>query len=376
MPRYHVNPETGEPGLCRAKKACPFGNLEVDHYNTRTEARKEYERRMEDPVQRTIETYNEKVEHYIEGSPKDVSPTMGAWMTESLESLPEGARVVELGSAFGRDAEYLSAQGFDVVVTDAAEGFFPALEEKGFSPRRLDAVKDDVFPYSDAYLANAVLLHFSKPEATRVMEKVAKSLPETGVFAFSLKKGEGEEWSSEKVGSPRFFSYWKPEEVEVAALRAGFSRVTVQEDRVGPVTWLMVTARKEPAPEPLPYQVGHQPNPDGALASDVEVMFPDFYDHPEWYSDRGSHDRETIRVLNRVRGNPDAEVTIYRSLEKEEWGIVEGNWVTLSRTYAENHGVQHDGSEWPVVEKKVRARDIRTPGDSIHEWGYYPSSES
>lgn len=41
--RYHVHPETGEVGPCRAVKACPFGDLTTDHYSTPEDARASYE---------------------------------------------------------------------------------------------------------------------------------------------------------------------------------------------------------------------------------------------------------------------------------------------------------------------------------------------
>lgn len=41
MTSYHIN-DRGEPGPCRAKKACPFGGSE-DHYTTLEEARTAYE---------------------------------------------------------------------------------------------------------------------------------------------------------------------------------------------------------------------------------------------------------------------------------------------------------------------------------------------
>lgn len=41
--RYHINPVTGEPGKCRAKLTCPFGDLEAEHYPTLTAAREAFE---------------------------------------------------------------------------------------------------------------------------------------------------------------------------------------------------------------------------------------------------------------------------------------------------------------------------------------------
>lgn len=43
--RYHVNSK-GEAGVCRAKKTCPFGDLESDHYSSPEEARQAYEQEM------------------------------------------------------------------------------------------------------------------------------------------------------------------------------------------------------------------------------------------------------------------------------------------------------------------------------------------
>lgn len=45
MARYHVN-ERGEAGMCRARKACPFGDLTSDHYSSLGEARAAYEASM------------------------------------------------------------------------------------------------------------------------------------------------------------------------------------------------------------------------------------------------------------------------------------------------------------------------------------------
>lgn len=44
MPRYHINPSTGDSGLCHATVKCPFGDLESDHYPDRASAQKAYEK--------------------------------------------------------------------------------------------------------------------------------------------------------------------------------------------------------------------------------------------------------------------------------------------------------------------------------------------
>lgn len=53
MTKYHINPDTGKVAACRAKTRCPYGDLEVDHYDSRTDATKAYETAM---AEKTFET--------------------------------------------------------------------------------------------------------------------------------------------------------------------------------------------------------------------------------------------------------------------------------------------------------------------------------
>lgn len=54
--RFHINLETGEPGRCKALFNCPFGDFELDHFDSVGDARKAYETIMES------ETFAAKVE--------------------------------------------------------------------------------------------------------------------------------------------------------------------------------------------------------------------------------------------------------------------------------------------------------------------------
>jgi hypothetical protein len=46
MSKYHVNPKTGNPGLCTAKNQCPFGDSS-EHFDSKAEARQSYSNSME-----------------------------------------------------------------------------------------------------------------------------------------------------------------------------------------------------------------------------------------------------------------------------------------------------------------------------------------
>ena len=43
MAKYHINPHSGNPGVCRAQRNCPFGDLATEHYSTEFAAREAYE---------------------------------------------------------------------------------------------------------------------------------------------------------------------------------------------------------------------------------------------------------------------------------------------------------------------------------------------
>lgn len=46
MSKFHINPETGNPGSCTAVFKCPFGDMDADHYPTPEIARVAYEIKM------------------------------------------------------------------------------------------------------------------------------------------------------------------------------------------------------------------------------------------------------------------------------------------------------------------------------------------
>lgn len=89
-------------------------------------------------------------------------------------------------------------------------------------------------------------------------------------------------------------------------------------------------------------------------------------------------DKATARLIKSLRGKPDAEVTIYRAVPADltDNTINPGDWVTINRDYAVDHGEGALEGKYRILEKTVKARDLYTNGDSIHEFGYAPSSDT
>ena len=53
-----------------------------------------------------------------------------------------------------------------------------------------------------------------------------------------------------------------------------------------------------------------------------------------------------------------------------------GDWVTLTKEYAKDHGESALKGEYKILSKKVKAKEVWTNADSIHEFGYQPQASA
>jgi hypothetical protein len=112
----------------------------------------------------------------------------------------------------------------------------------------------------------------------------------------------------------------------------------------------------------------------GSPATDVEEMMPGFYEKPNLYgSGYAQADKESRSAIMAIRGKPNAPVTIYRAVPEGVDKINPGDWVTLSPTYAKEHGRSNVSSGFDVLSKVIPAKDLWFDGDSINEFGYDPT---
>ena len=82
---------------------------------------------------------------------------------------------------------------------------------------------------------------------------------------------------------------------------------------------------------------------------------------PEDYSPKTFYD-DVNREIAKLQANPSQSIS----------AINRGDWVTINRKYAAQHGESARRGDYTIISKRVPARDIFTNGDSIHEWGYDP----
>ena len=188
---------------------------------------------------RTLNTYSQNVDKYIDGTVRITSGFQKDWIDDVFRGVPRDAAILEIGSAFGRDALYLESKGYVVEMTDASVGFVEYLQSNGHSAQLLDIVRSRPVEKYDVVLACAVFLHFTDTDFQQAVKNVRDCLLDGGKFAFSVKLGDGDGWSNEKMGAPRYFNYYQPDGLENALADAGMQTTDLQ---VYDDKWVYATA--------------------------------------------------------------------------------------------------------------------------------------
>lgn len=80
-------------------------------------------------------------------------------------------------------------------------------------------------------------------------------------------------------------------------------------------------------------------------------------------------DSQWFAAAYKAKGKPEAEVTVYRAVPKGVKNINNGDWVTTSKNYAENHGESALNGEYEIISKKVKAKTLSSEGYP-YEFGY------
>ena len=85
--------------------------------------------------------------------------------------------------------------------------------------------------------------------------------------------------------------------------------------------------------------------------------------------DNHSYDEQQKLILTDLNKQIDG----LQNQTKKQFGINSGDWVTISRDYAKEHGESNLGGtgRYKIISKTVPAKTLYTDGNDIFEWGYY-----
>ena len=180
------------------------------------------------------------------------------------------------------------------------------------------------------------------------------------------------------------------------------------------------------------YRIDHRaPDSEGdtPLYNLEDVYGDDIYgpNALRYFGTNSPYDSETIKIMQNVRNKPEQKVTIYRAVPKvltngekisryedhlnyinktgefpngiTNWQNINqyrefletelnelkslddnpeiknfhrGDWISINKKYTIEHGKRNVNNDYDILSKVVKAKDIFTDGNSIHEYGYDP----
>lgn len=79
-----------------------------------------------------------------------------------------------------------------------------------------------------------------------------------------------------------------------------------------------------------------------------------------------SYDKQKELILEDINNQINSlELKLQKTI-----GINNNDWVTINRAYAKEHGESNLNNQYKIVSKQVKASELFTDGNSIHEFGY------
>jgi hypothetical protein len=96
----------------------------------------------------------------------------------------------------------------------------------------------------------------------------------------------------------------------------------------------------------------------GTLPKDAD----NYSNGSKWY-DAAYDERDKLRKMS---DEPSNDISTINA----------GDWVTLTKEYAKDHGESALKGEYKILSKKVKAKEVWTNADSIHEFGYQPQASA
>ena len=158
--------------------------------------------------------------------------------------------ILDVGCGAGRDAKFFLDCGLQVIGIDLSEKLIE-IAKKNISNARFYVMDFErlVFPKEkfDGVWASASLVHLPKERLQHVIGEIHQILRKDGLFFSSFRVGAGERFTEERRGKAilkRFYSYYKPEEVRQALMKAEFTIQDEEPDSINSGDWIFFLARK------------------------------------------------------------------------------------------------------------------------------------
>ena len=176
-------------------------------------------------VHRTVQSYDHIAGKYA--AKWFDKPVMEPHLNRFIPLVQDRGWVVDVGCGPGRDLAYLLKHGVPTIGIDLSMNML--VEALRMVPEGAYILADcRQLPFRTDSLAGiwacASLLHLPRSDFALALSEFARVLYRGHLF-LGLKEGDGEQWTRGTDGSDRFFTYYRPSEIESALGRAGFELI-------------------------------------------------------------------------------------------------------------------------------------------------------
>lgn len=165
---------------------------------------------------KTIKTYSNLATDYDQETKDFWERFPNTIIDAFVKALPNGGRILDVGSGPGRDALILKESGLDVLCLDASEAMVSMCREK-----KLEAIVGDFLdlPFGnekfDGVWAYTSLLHVKKIEIDKALKEIYRVLKPSGTFGLGIIEGDKELYrESSGMNMERWFSFYTKKEIE------------------------------------------------------------------------------------------------------------------------------------------------------------------
>jgi ubiquinone/menaquinone biosynthesis C-methylase UbiE len=178
----------------------------------------------------TLRFYDDHVDDYYQ---KTKSLQKTGIITEFVTHLPKGAKVLDIGCAYGRDTEYLVKRGFDTSGIDLSPNMIKKAKTlvKGARFEVMDVLKLD-FPnnHFDGVWCSAILLHLKKADVEIALAEINRVMKKDSIAYFEAKEGKGETIAADNRfgGAKKFYTYFSRQEFDGLVKKKGFTLLSSQ----------------------------------------------------------------------------------------------------------------------------------------------------
>ncbi len=157
-----------------------------------------------------------------------------------------GKKIIDVGSGPGRDGLLLQQEGKEVICLDASEQMVRLSAERGLKSVCADF---NNLPFDnesfDGVWSYTALLHVPKESVGSALKEIFRVLKSNGIFALGLIEGDIEAYKeSSGVSMPRWFSFYKKEEVVDLCKKYGFNLIYFETFKPGSKNYLNFIFRK------------------------------------------------------------------------------------------------------------------------------------